>query len=73
MSPLATTKHRTDFDVVTVVPVKLLHLATATMVGVGQGVPNNTKVVLQKALEGSMRESEGRHRRHRRKGQAGAG
>ena len=39
---------------VTVVPVKLLHLATTAMVGVGQGVPNNTKVVLHKTLEGGM-------------------
>ena len=38
-------------DVVTVVPIKLVHLATATVVGVGQGVPNNTKAVLQKTLE----------------------
>jgi hypothetical protein len=59
--------------VVTVFPVKLLHLATSTMMGVGQGVSNNTNVVLQKALESGMLESEGRHRRHRCKRQAGAG
>jgi hypothetical protein len=41
-------------DVVTAVPVKLLHMATATMVGVGQGVPNNAKIVLQEALESGM-------------------
>jgi len=43
-------------DVVNVVPVKLLHLATTKMVSVGKGVPINTKVVLQKALKGGMRE-----------------
>ena len=53
---------------VTVVPVKLLHLATTKVVSVGQGMPNNTKLVLQKALEGGMRESKGRNRRHRCKG-----
>ena len=68
MGPLATAEHRTDFDVVTVVPVKLLHLATPTMMGVGQGVSNNSEVV-----QSGMLESEGRHRRHRCKRQAGAG
>ena len=73
MGPLATAEHREDFDVVTVVPDKLLHLATPTMMGVGQGVSNNSELVLHKALESDMLESEGRHRRHRCKRQACAG
>ena len=73
MSQLSTTEHRTDLDVVAVVAIELHYMATPTMVGVGQVVPNNTKVVLQKALKGGMWESEGRHRRHRCKGQTGAG
>ena len=32
------------------------------MVSVGQGVPNNTKVVLQKALEGGTQKRKGRSR-----------
>jgi predicted thioesterase len=67
MSQLSTTEYRTDLDVVAVVAIELHYMATPTMVGVGQAMPNNTKIILQKTLESGMREVKSGHRRHRRK------
>ncbi len=66
MSQLSTAEHRADLDVIAVVAIELHYMATPTMVGVGQSMPNNTKIILQKALESGMREVKSGHRRHRR-------
>jgi hypothetical protein len=67
MSQLSTTEHRTDLDVVAVVAIELHYVATSIMVGVGKTMPNNSKIILQRAHKSGMQEVESGHRRHRRK------